>query len=117
MSIMTAIQNFRMRRKVSQETTNAGQTVAVRKSTGLPFAIVPFALAFVFALTALVPRAAADINLSVITETINAFIGLITPITDLIVAIVPLWFVIMILGFIMGLLGAILALIKDGMKF
>lgn len=117
MSLMTSIQNFRMNWKVSQEKSNAGQTVQKTKSTGLPFAVVPFALAFVFALSALAPRASAEINLSVITETINAFIGLISPITDLIVAIVPLWFVIMILGFIMGLLGAILALIKDGMKF
>lgn len=118
MSFMTKIQNFRADRKVSQETTNAAQTVQTRtRSTGLPVFAVPFALAFVFMLMALVAPVSAEINLSVITETINAFIGLIDPITDLVVAVVPLWFVIMILGFIMGLLGAILALIKNGMKF
>lgn len=118
MSFMTAIQNFRASRKVSQETTNAAQTVQTKaRSTGIPFLGVPFSLAFVFMLMALVSPVSAEINLSVITDTINAFIGLIDPITDLVIAIVPLWFVIMILGFIMGLLGAILMLIKSGMNF
>jgi len=76
-----------------------------------------WAVSLVLAGSLMVQQAAAEINLSVITETINAFIGLIDPITSLVIAIVPLWFVIMILGFIMGLLGAILALIKSGMKF
>jgi hypothetical protein len=76
-----------------------------------------WATSLVLAGTVMVQQVAAEINLSVITETINAFIDLIDPITDLVIAIVPLWFVIMILGFIMGLLAAILGLIKSGMKF
>jgi hypothetical protein len=55
---------------------------------------------------------AAEINLSVITEVINAFIDIIDPIVNLVVAIVPLWFIMQILGFIMGLLAAILAMIR-----
>lgn len=62
------------------------------------------------------PAWAIDINLSVITDVINAFIDLITPITNLLIAIVPLWFIVQILGFIMGLLAAILAMIKFGTK-
>lgn len=80
-------------------------------------ALAVWATSLVLAGTLMVHKVAAEINLSVITETVNAFIGLIDPITNLIVAIVPLWFVIMILGFIMGLLGAILSLIQNGMKF
>lgn len=80
-------------------------------------ALAMWAVPFAFALVLAVQPVAAEINLSVITETVNAFIGLIEPITDLVVAIVPLWFVIMILGFIMGLLSAILGLIQNGMKF
>jgi len=117
MSLMTKIMNFRSERKLASEKTNAGQTVQKARSTGLPFAIVPFALAFVFALSALVAPVAAEINLSALTDVINAFIDVIEPITSLIIAIVPLWFVIMILGFIMGLLAAVLGIIKNGMRF
>lgn len=80
-------------------------------------ALAVWAISLVLAGTLMVQQVAAEINLSVITETVNAFIGLIQPITDLVIAIVPLWFVIMILGFIMGLLAAILNLIQSGMKF
>ena len=71
-----------------------------------------------FTLVAFVaPYASAEINLSALTDVINAFIDVIDPITSLIIAIVPLWFVIMILGFIMGLLAAVLGIIKNGMRF
>ncbi|MFA4859173.1 MAG: hypothetical protein WC598_00310 [Methanoregula sp.] len=115
---MTAIENFRSNRKVEQEKINAGQTTAPARSGLVKMLGIPFALAFVFMLNAIEPASAeVDVNLSVITNVINAFVGLISPITNLVIAIVPLWFVIMILGFVMGLLGAILALIKSGMKF
>jgi len=69
------------------------------------------------ALISMVPPAAAvDVNLSVITDVINAFIGLLEPITNLIIAIVPLWFILAILGFIMGLLATVLGMIKIGGK-
>lgn len=80
-------------------------------------AFAMWAIPFAFALVLAVQPVSAEINLSVITETVNAFIGLIEPITSLVIAIVPLWFVIMILGFIMGLLAAILNLIQSGMRF
>jgi len=112
MSIMTAIHNFRTNRKIEQEKTNAGQTVQKPRSTGLPVLAVPFALAFVFMLMALVAPVHAEINLSVITEMINAFIDIIDPIVNLVVAIIPLWFIMQILGFIMGLLAAVLAMIR-----
>ncbi len=62
------------------------------------------------------PAMAVDINLTVISDVINAFIGILEPITNLIIAIVPLWFVLQILAFIMGLMGAVLAMIKFGSK-
>jgi hypothetical protein len=68
--------------------------------------------AAVFGLAMVQPAAAVTINLSVITDVINAFIGILEPITNLIIAIVPLWFVLQILAFIMGLLTAVLAMIK-----
>lgn len=113
MSIMTAINNFRANRKIEQEKINAGQAVPSRvRSTGLPILAVPFALAFVFMLMALVAPASAEINLTVITDVIDAFVGIIDDILELVIAIVPIWFVMQILGFIMGLLAAILAMIK-----
>lgn len=113
MSILTAIHNFRVTRKVSQEKHNAGETIEPKaRSTGHVF-VVPFALAFVFALAALAsPAAAVTINLSVITDVINAFIGVIEPLVNLVIAIIPLWFILEMVGFIMGLLAAILAMIK-----
>jgi hypothetical protein len=116
MSFMTEIQNFRMTRKIETEKNNAVQTDQPKaRSTGLKVFVVPFALAFVFALTALVaPAAAVSINLTAITDVINAFIGIIEPIINLVIAIIPLWFIMQILGFIMGLLAAILAMIKFG---
>ena len=75
-------------------------------------ALATLAVPFVFALCLAVQPAAAEINLSVITEVINAFIDIIDPIVNLVVAIVPLWFIMQILGFIMGLLAAILAMIR-----
>jgi hypothetical protein len=62
------------------------------------------------------PAMAVDINLTVISDVINAFIGILEPITNLIIAIVPLWFVLQILAFIMGLMGAVLAMIKFGSR-
>lgn len=113
MSFLTAIQNFRANRKMEQEKNNAAAEVQPKaRSAGLPFLSVPFALAFVFTLTALAVPASAEINLSVISDVINAFIDIIDPIVNLVVAIVPLWFIMQILGFIMGLLAAILAMIK-----
>lgn len=115
MSFMTAIQNFRANRKLEEEKTNAAQdTVPKARNTGLPVFVVPFALAFVFALAALAAPVSAEINLSVITEVINAFIEIIDPIVSLVIAIVPLWFIMQILAFIMGLLAAILAMIRFG---
>lgn len=114
MSLMTSIQNFRIKRKIEQEKTNAAQTVQPVRNTGLSFAIVPFALAFVIALTALAVPVSAEINLSVITEVVNAFIDIIDDLLNLVIAIVPIWFIMQILAFIMGLLGAILAMIKFG---
>lgn len=112
MSIMAQIQNFRANRKIEQEKSNAGQTFQKVKSTGLPFAIVPFALAFMFMLTVLVVPVSAEINLSGITEVIDAFVGIIDDILELVLAIIPIWFVMQILAFIFGLLTAILAMIK-----
>jgi hypothetical protein len=115
MSVMTAIQNFRTSRTVSQEKANVEQATQPRaRSTGRPFVGVCFALAFVFALAVLAsPVAAADtFNLSIITDVIESFIELLTPITDLVIAIVPLWFILEMIGFIMGLLATILAMIK-----
>lgn len=115
MSVLTAIQNFRTQRKVSQEKHNAGQTAQPKtKSPGLPFLAIPFALAFMFMLIAIAPAEAATINLTPITDLVNSFITLIEPITNLVIAIVPLWFVMQILGFIMGLLAAVLAMINFG---
>lgn len=75
------------------------------------------AFSVLLALIAMVPPAAAvTVNLSVITDVINAFIGLLEPITNLIIAIVPLWFILSILSFIMGLLATVLAMIKIGNK-
>lgn len=73
--------------------------------------MVPFALAFMFMIVAIQPASAESINLTVISDVINSFIGLITPITNLVVSIVPLWFIMEILAFIMGLLAAILGMI------
>ena len=115
MSLMTSIQKFRTNRKIEQEKTNTSQDApANAKNTGRLFIAPAFALAFVFALAALTVPVSAEINLSVITEVINAFIVVIDPIVNLVIAIVPLWFIMQILGFIMGLLAAILAMIKFG---
>jgi hypothetical protein len=118
---MTAIQNFRANRKIAQLKNEAEQGETKPRAMNLRTFGIPFALGFAFLLISLAgigaPAQAVDINLSVITETINAFIELITPITNLVIAIVPLWFVIAILGFVMGLLSAILVMIKNGMKF
>lgn len=113
MSLLTSIQNFRANRKIAAEKNNAAQTAAPKaRNTGLPFLAVPFALAFVFMLMVLVaPPASAEINLSGITEVIDAFIGIVDDILDLVMAILPIWFVMQILSFIMGLLAAILAMI------
>lgn len=112
MQFMTSIQNFRANRKIEQEKSNAGQTIQKVKSTGLPFAIVPFALAFVFMLTVLVVPASAEINLSGISEVIDAFVLIIDDILNLVLAIIPIWFVMQILAFIFGLLTAILGMIN-----
>lgn len=112
MSIMATIQNFRTNRRIEQEKSNAGQTIQRVKNTGLPFAIVPFALAFVFMLTVLVVPASAEINLSGISEVIDAFVLVIDDIMELVLAIIPIWFVMQILAFIFGLLTAILAMIN-----
>jgi hypothetical protein len=118
MSFKTWISSIRANRKESQEITNAGQTIGPKKPCGLQSLLaVPFALAFVGLLAAIQPAAADELNLTVLTNLINSFIGLITPITNLIIAIVPMWFVIIIVGFIMGLLAAILGMITKGMKF
>lgn len=112
MSVMATIQNFRANRKIEQEKSNAGQTVQKVKNTGLPFAIVPFALAFMFMLTVLVAPASAEINLSGISEVIDAFVLIIDDILNLVLAIIPIWFVMQILAFIFGLLTAILGMIN-----
>jgi len=118
---MTAINNFRCKRKVEQLKNDAGQTVGNARPANLRMFGIPVALGFAFLLMSLAgigaPAQAVDINLSVITQTINAFIDLIEPITSLVIAIVPLWFVIAILGFVMGLLAAVLAMIKKGMNW
>jgi hypothetical protein len=115
MTAMTFIQNFRASRKIEQEKTNANQAATVTRSGHAPIVrVMPVALAFVFMLVAVTAPVAAEINLSSITEVVNAFIGIIEPIMNLITAIIPLWFIMQILGFIMGLLGAILAMIKFG---
>jgi len=116
MSILTSIRNFRANRMIEQEKTNAGQTTVPKARSWVPTLAVPFALALMFMLIAIQPAAAATINLTVISDVINGFIEIITPITNLVIAIVPLWFVMQILGFIMGLLAAILAMIKFGKK-
>ncbi|MDD5189309.1 MAG: hypothetical protein PHF57_13975 [Methanoregula sp.] len=84
----------------------------VKKSLGHMLAAT-LGISAVFGILA-APAMAADINLTVISDVINAFIGILTPITNLIIAIVPLWFVLQILAFIMGLMGAVLAMIKFG---
>jgi len=114
MPILTSIRNFRANRKIEQEKTNAGQTTIPKARSWVPTLAVPFALAFM--LIAIQPAAAATINLTVISDVINGFIEIITPITNLVIAIVPLWFVMQILGFVMGLLAAILAMIKFSKK-
>lgn len=111
MSVVTTVKNW-LGIKTEPET----EVKTTTKRSPLQ-ALAVWATSLVLAGTLMVQQVSAEINLSVITDTINAFIGLIDPITSLIIAIVPLWFVIMILGFIMGLLGAILALIKGGMHF
>lgn len=116
MSFKTFIQNLRTDRKIEQEKTNAAPAPAMHRPARGLF-VIPVALAFVMLLTGLgTPVAAVDINLTIISDVINAFIDLIEPITNLIIAIVPLWFIMQILGFIMGLLAAVLAMIKFGKK-
>ena len=91
------------------------ETVTHKKKIGFAarLAMPAMALAVFAAVAVLVqPAAAVDINLSVITDVINAFIGIIEPLISLVIAIVPLWFILEILGFIMGVLAAILAMIK-----
>ena len=121
MSVVTGIRNLLCRKKLEQEKINAGQTVQKPASISTRAFGIPVALGFAFMLLALAniipPAQAVDINLSIITDTINAFIDLIEPITNLVIAIVPLWFVIAILGFVMGLLAAVLAMIKKGMNW
>ena len=112
MSLLTSIQNFRTARKEKQEINNASQPAQTKARSWAPVLGVPFALAFMFMLVAIQPAAAVDINLTAITDIINAFISIITPLTNLVIAIVPLWFVMQILAFIMGLIAAILAMIK-----
>lgn len=81
-------------------------------------ALAVFAMVFVFGFALLAvaapPAQAATINLTVISDVIDSFVGLIEPITTLVISIIPLWFIMQILAFIMGLLAAILAMIKFG---
>lgn len=118
MSILTSIQNFRATRKVSQLKNEAGQTSEQKPRTWTPVMNAAFVLAFVGLLVSLAgfgaPAAAAEINLTVISDVINAFTGIIEPITNLLISVVPLWFIMQILAFIMGLLAAILGMIKFG---
>jgi hypothetical protein len=87
-----------------------------QKKTRSWFTPITAAFMFLLMLVGVPAVSAVSFNLTVIEDVINAFIGLISPITNLIIAIVPLWFIIEILGFIMGLLVAILAMIKLGKK-
>lgn len=113
MSVTASIQNFRMNRKVAQEKNNAVQTVTPRvRSTGLPFSIVPFALAFVFALAALVNPVSAAINFTPIVELLEAVVSLIPTMMDLVIAIAPLIVVIAVVGFIVKFLDRILQLLN-----
>jgi len=101
---------------MGSETANP-ETVSISELKKRMLAKALTALSVFLAMIAMVPPAAAvDFNLTVITEVINAFIGLLTPITNLIIAIVPLWFILEILAFIMALLAAVLAMIKFGKK-
>jgi hypothetical protein len=79
---------------------NLGHMLAV--TLGISAAFIIFAA----------PAMAAEMNLTVISDVIGAFIGILEPITNLIIAIVPLWFILQILGFIMGLMAAVLGMIK-----
>jgi hypothetical protein len=121
MSLKTFMQDAREKRRVAQLKNEAGQTVGNARSANLRMFGIPVALGFAFLLLSLAgiaqPVQAVDINLTAITDTINAFIEVIDPITNLVIAIVPLWFVISIVGFIMGLLAAILIMVKKGMHF
>jgi len=60
----------------------------------------------------LVGMAAAEINLSSITELISAVTGIIPDLMDLIIAVIPIVVLMALVSFILGLLAAILGLIK-----
>lgn len=91
-------------------TKPAEMPAVVQKKTKswIPFTV---SLLFLLCVAAAPAVSAVTFNLSVIEEVITAFIGLISPITDLVIAIVPLWFIMEILGFIMGLLAVVLGMI------
>ncbi len=85
-------------------------TKQVKKSLGHMLAVT-LGISAVFGILA-APAMAVEMNLTVISDVINAFIGILSPITNLIIAIVPLWFILQILAFIMGLMAAVLGMIK-----
>ena len=108
MSIMTALKKM-----IWPDQTVENKTATKRSPL---VALATFGIPLAFAVVLIAQPVAAEINLSVITDVVNAFIDIIDDLLNLVIAIVPIWFIMQILAFIMGLLGAILAMIKFGRK-
>lgn len=113
MSLKTALGNLRTSLKVQKEINNAQMTATVQKAKSLPVLGLPFALAFVFMLSALAVPVSAEIDLNAtISPLITGITALIPSIVELVVSIVPAIIVLAVVGFIVGFLDKILSMLK-----
>ena len=109
---MTSLQNLRSNLRIAQlkkEAELEDKTSKAPVTRGV--FVMPFALAFVFALAAIGPAQAA-IDFSNITSLIQAVTGLIPAFMDLVIAIAPLIVTIAIIAFVVTFLDKILSMLN-----